>query len=52
MLLRASAEGGGSFPWPSSPGQGKISVLCDLCVSVVQNLLAFNFLTFRRIVCR
>ena len=20
---RASAEGGGSFPWPSSPGQGK-----------------------------
>ena len=32
----ASAEGGGTFPWPSSPGQGKITLLCVLCVSVVE----------------
>jgi hypothetical protein len=31
----ASAEGGGSFPWPPSPGQGKNHPLCVLCVSVV-----------------
>jgi len=33
--LRAFAGGGGSFPWPSSPGQGKITLLCVLCASVV-----------------
>ena len=33
----APAEGGGTFPWPSSPGQGKIHLLCDLCVSVVNS---------------
>ena len=33
---RSSAEGGGTFPWPSSPGQGKNHLLCDLCVSVVE----------------
>ena len=32
---RAFAGGGGSFPWPSSPGQGKITLLCVLCASVV-----------------
>ena len=31
----ASAEGGGSFLWPPSPGQGKKHPLCVLCVSVV-----------------
>ena len=34
---RASAEGGGSFPWPPSPGQGKIHLLCVLGVSVVNH---------------
>ena len=32
---RAFAEGGGSFPWPSSPGQGKNNILSVLCASVV-----------------
>jgi hypothetical protein len=32
---RAFAAGGGSFPWPSSPGQGKNNILCVLCASVV-----------------
>jgi len=30
-----SAECGGPFPWPSSPGQGKTLFLCGLCASVV-----------------
>ncbi|MGD8694397.1 MAG: hypothetical protein PVI74_11140, partial [Syntrophobacterales bacterium] len=32
---RAFAAGEGSFPWPSSPGQGKNNILCVLCASVV-----------------
>ena len=32
---RAFSASGGSFPWPSSPGQGKINFLCVLCASVV-----------------
>ncbi|MGD8705563.1 MAG: hypothetical protein PVI84_08625, partial [Syntrophobacterales bacterium] len=35
---RAFAAGGGSFPWPSSPGQGKNNILCVLCASVVNFL--------------
>ena len=32
---RAFAVGEGSFPWPSSPGQGKNTILRVLCASVV-----------------
>jgi hypothetical protein len=32
---RAFAGGEGSFPWPSSPGQGKNTILRVLCASVV-----------------
>jgi hypothetical protein len=32
---RAFAAGEGSFPWPSSPGQGKNNILRVLCASVV-----------------
>ena len=42
LAERAAAEGGGSFPWPPSPGQGKIHLLCVLCVSVV-NFLAMPY---------
>jgi hypothetical protein len=40
---RASATGGGSFPWPSSPGQGKNNILCVLCASVVNLRSGFIF---------
>ena len=33
---RAFAAGEGSFPRPSSPGQGKNNILCVLCASVVK----------------
>jgi hypothetical protein len=37
-----SPSGDASFPWPSSPGQGKQNLLCDLCASVVKKSAGFS----------
>jgi hypothetical protein len=39
LLVELPPKARGSFPWPSSPGQGKISLLCVLSASVVNSLI-------------